>query len=402
MEFPVTERQARFMATADDLAVRFAERAERHDRDGSFPFENFADLHETGYLALSVPREYGGEEADPLEIALAQERLARGCGSTALMTTMHLALIGRLSVLRPWPESLFAEMCREVVANGALINTTNSEPDMGSPSRGGLPNTTLVRTSEGWALNGRKRWGSLAPGLTFFSILAAVDDGETPPRRGNVLLRAGAPGLRIEETWDNLGMRATASHDIVLEDVRLPAATPILPESPATPDSAGWNAFPSAAVWLGIAGAARDAAVKFARERRPSGMSGPIAELQTIQHRIAELELLLWQAHMALFTTARRWVEQPEARSGMDWELAAVKYVVTNNAIRITDLALRVTGSAGLSRSLPLERYFRDVRAGLGQPPMDDATLTLVGKTALGLTGKPAASRPEPVPAGAD
>ncbi|MDP9365550.1 MAG: hypothetical protein M3Q10_15220, partial [Chloroflexota bacterium] len=156
-------------------------------------------------------------------------------------------------------------------------------------------------------------------------------------------------------------------------------------------DGAGWSAFPTAAVYLGIAVAARDAAVAYARERRPTGMTGPIAELQTIQHRVAEIELLLFQSRSVLYGTAERWVAQPEERPAMAWELAAVKHLVTNHAIRVTDLALRVTGSVGLTKSMPLERYFRDARAGLGHPPIDDAALTLIGKTALGLAGPNAA-----------
>ena len=126
-------------------------------------------------------------------------------------------------------------------------------------------------------------------------------------------------------------------------------------------------------------------AVDYARTRRPNGMSGPIAELQTVQHRIAEIELLLLQTRSVLYGTAEAWQEHPEYHDTIAWQLAAVKYLATNNAIRVTDLALRIVGSAGLARRLPLERYFRDVRAGLGHPPMDDAALTLIGKTALGI-----------------
>ena len=107
--------------------------------------------------------------------------------------------------------------------------------------------------------------------------------------------------------------------------------------------------------------------------------------LQTVQHRIAEIELLLLQARTLLYDTAERWQREPARRDELGWRLAAVKYTVGNHAIRIGDLALRVTGSAGLSRALPLERYVRDMRVSIGQPPIDDAALTIIGKAALGL-----------------
>jgi alkylation response protein AidB-like acyl-CoA dehydrogenase len=385
MLFPKTERQAEFMALADRLAERCAARAAAHDRDNTFPIDNFADLREAGYLALTVPEAYGGRGADPLEVALAQERLARGDGSTALAATMHLLLIGRLAEAQVWPEATFARVCRAVVAEGALINSAASEPDLGSPSRGGLPTTTAVRDGDGYRLNGRKNWTSLAPVLRYFVVMAAVQDDGQPPRRANFLIEAGTPGLRVDETWDNLGMRATASHDIVLEDVWAPAAAR-LPDDGTTAagDSRGWSLV-TGAVYTGIAWAARDEAIRYARERRPSGLSGPIAELQTIQHRVAEMELLLLQSRSVLYGTAEAWVERPDCRDALAWHLAAAKYLTTNNAIRVTDLALRVVGAAGLSRTGPLERYFRDVRAGLGHPPMDDAALTMIGKQALGL-----------------
>jgi alkylation response protein AidB-like acyl-CoA dehydrogenase len=384
--YPRSERQARFMALADALAVRAAANAAANDRENRFPFDTFRDLHESGYLALTVPEEYGGQGASPLELALAQERLARGDGSVALAATMHLIHVGMLAQTRAWPAELFEQLCREVVSEGALINAAASEPDLGSPSRGGLPSTTATRTATGWRLRGRKSWTSLAPALRYFNVMAAVQEEGQPPRRANILVRAGSPGLRIEETWDNLGMRATASHDLVLEDVDVPLAA-LLPDTgdrSAAVDPRGW-AVVTAAVYTGIASAARDYAVAYARSRRPNGMPGPIAELQTVQHRIAEIELLLLQSRSVLYGTAEAWEAHPDRHDSIAWQLAAVKYLATNNAIRVTDLALRVVGSAGLARGLPLERYFRDVRAGLGHPPMDDAALTQIGRAALGL-----------------
>ena len=381
-----TDRRAALVALAGELADRFAGRAAEHDRANTFPFENFREMHERGYLALTVPPEYGGGGIDSLEMALAQERLARGDGSTAMAVGMHLHLLGRLAATRPWPEPIFAEICRDVVENGGLINSVHSEPEMGSPSRGGLPSTTATRTADGWRLEGRKRWASLAPALGWVYLLAAAVEEGREPRRAHFLFRADTPGLRVEETWDNFGMRATGSHDLVLEGVRVPASA--LVSDVGTPVPGGgkdWGAFAGPAVFLGVATAARDFAVAYARERTPNGMAQPIAHLQTIQHRVAEMELLLLQARTLFYDTAEWWHAAPEERDPQAWRLAAVKYTVANHAIQVGDLALRVTGSIGLSRALPLERYVRDLRVSIGQPPIDDAALTIIGKAALGL-----------------
>src|SRR4051812_9279628 len=374
------------MALAERLGEFAAMRAPEHDREGSFPMESIEALRASGYPALTVPKEFGGWGADPLELSLAQERLARGDGSVGLGSWMHLGLIARQATTRTWPAAIFEQVCREIVAEGALVNAAASEPALGSPSRGGLPSTTAVRTLDGWLINGRKSWASLAPALKYAVVMATVEDDGQPPRRANFLVPMATAGVRVEPTWDTIGMRGTGSHDVVLEDVLVPLDVR-LPgdEAAGVGDPRGWNVG-SGAVYTGIAVAARDFAVNYARGRRPSGQQGAsIAEYQTVQHRLAEIDMLILQARSIVYGTAEAWVERPDLRDGLAWQVNASKYVATNNAIRVTDLALRVGGSAGLGRGLPLERYFRDARAGLGNPPMDDIALSLVGKAALGI-----------------
>src|SRR5262245_12087089 len=122
MPHTLTPRQRRFVALADELAARFGERAAVHDREGTFPFENYADLHESGYLRLSLPRIYGGEGADVFEMVLAQEHLARGDGATAMATGMLVHIMGRMGESCNWPDAIFATICRTLAAEGGLIN----------------------------------------------------------------------------------------------------------------------------------------------------------------------------------------------------------------------------------------------------------------------------------------
>ncbi|HEX3304301.1 MAG TPA: acyl-CoA dehydrogenase family protein, partial [Thermomicrobiales bacterium] len=97
------------------------------------------------------------------------------------------------------------------------------------------------------------------------------------------------------------------------------------------------------------------------------------------------IEVLLLQSRATLYHTIETWLDYPESRPQIGWQFAATKHAVTNNAVEITDLAMRIAGSAGQFRRYPLERYFRDVRSGLGNPPIDDIALTIVGKAALGI-----------------
>ncbi|MGI8486881.1 MAG: acyl-CoA dehydrogenase, partial [Thermomicrobiales bacterium] len=241
-------------------------------------------------------------------------------------------------------------------------------------------------TPDGWVINGHKSWATLSPALDYAVVMLTAIDEHGEKSRGNLLVPMHLPRISVKDTWDNLGMRSTGSNDIVFENVLVPLKN-LLPTPQTAPgNSAGPWGLVTSAVYLGIATAARDFAVNFAQHRIPSGLGKPIAELQTVQHRIAQIELLLLQSRSVLYGTVETWERFPEQRDAIAWQFAAAKYTVTNNAITITDQALRVVGSVGLQKQNPLERYFRDVRAGLGNPPMDDIALTIIGKTALGLS----------------
>ncbi len=395
METELNPRQRRIVALADELAARFAGRADTHDREGSFPFENYDDLRASGYLRLIVPEEYGGEGASLYEMVLAQEHLARGDGATAMAVDMTVHLIGRLAETHSWPEPVFGAVCRDIAQSGALINAAASEPDLGSPSRGGQPATRAARAADGWRISGHKLFVSMAPVLRYIVISATLPPDERAPSGSvaNAIVQAGAPGLRLEDTWhDALSLRSSGSYDVILEDV--PVADEWLVDRRALgergtgegpPSQMAWFSLTLSAVYLGIGQAACDGICAYARERTPSALGRPIATVPNIQRRVGEMQVALSAARTFLHAAAHAWSAQPERRAGMAPAVATAKYLCTNAALEASDQALRVAGGFGLTRRLPLERYYRDVRAGLTHPPQDDAALELIGRAALGV-----------------
>jgi alkylation response protein AidB-like acyl-CoA dehydrogenase len=391
--YPLTAQQQRIVALADQLAARFAARADAHDRDGSFPFENYAALHDTGYLRLAIPSEYGGEGADPFTMVLAQERLARGDGSTALAVAMLVHILGRTAEERSWPEPIFATICRAIAAEGGLINSVVTEPELGSISRGGAPATSATPTAGGWLINGHKIFATGAPALRYLVTGVTLPANADAPQgeSASAIVQAGAPGLRLEPTWgDSLSLRASGNDDIYYENVfvpedwlvnRRPIGAPPPPGSPL--GFSAWS-LTIAAVYLGIGQAACDAACDYANGRVPPSLGKPIAELPHIQQWIGQIQVTLDAARAVLYDTTHTWIEQPELRPTLAAEIAASKYLVTNAACAATDTALRVAGGFSLTHKLPLERYFRDARAGLFNPPQDDLALGQIGRAALG------------------
>jgi alkylation response protein AidB-like acyl-CoA dehydrogenase len=195
-------------------------------------------------------------------------------------------------------------------------------------------------------------------------------------------------------------MRASGSHDFVMDRVILDgdsliSAKPFGPRAPAAPaptitppptatSGAGW-ALLVPSVYLGVARAARDEAIRFARDRRPEPLGGAsIGSLPVVQRTIGEMEMLLAQAEATLFGAATAWDHASHAeRANFGPTLAVAKYTVSNHAVAIADLAMRVVGGAGLARSHPIQRHYRNVRAGLHHPPMDDVALSTLARAAL-------------------
>ncbi len=379
--------EAEWSKVAAELAERFSLRAELHDREGSFPFENFDDLRAAGILKLTVPAEFGGFEAPLRTFLRVQETLARGDGSTAMALNMHLKLFGAEREAGSYPPEWLAEMARGAVAHGWLCNTVASEEGLGSPAGGGIPETTASPVEGGWMLNGRKTWTTMAPALHYFIVLAHLDIPGDRPVLGNLMVFRDDPGFRIEETWDSLGMRATGSHDAIFEDMFLPADRLLNQREAGRPDrraaaGSAWFGLGVAAVTLGVAHAARDYAVAFARERAPAG--GPtIQQFPGVRTRIARIDLLLQRSRALVYDAALAWETKSEAGMAPLDRIAIAKIDTLNNCIEAVDLAMRVVGGVSLLKRRPIERYYRDVRAGLHNPPIEDRALEQLARSAL-------------------
>lgn len=377
-----------WVARARELAPSFAARAGRHDREGSFPFENFADLREAGFNGLTVPRRFGGAEA-PLGTYLGVlEAIARADGSTALAFMMHLKTFGQERDAPSYPAAWFERMCVGAVEHGHLVNTVATEEGLGSPAGGGLPDTTATPVEGGWRLAGRKTFTTLAPLLHHFIVLARLaPESGGPPELANFMVLRTDPGLRIEPTWDSLSMRATGSHDVILDGIHLASDRLLNRRAAGQPDARGgagmaWFALGLCATTIGVATAARDYAVAFARERTPNS-NRTIKEYPGVRTRIARIDLLIHRSRALMEDACDAWERQLPAPPPAIDRVAMAKIDTLNNCIEAVDLAMRVVGGVSLQKRRPIERYFRDVRAALHNPPLEDRALEQIARTAL-------------------
>ncbi|MCG5260564.1 acyl-CoA dehydrogenase [Cupriavidus gilardii] len=378
------------------LRATFAATAARHDADGSFAHDNVALLHRYGLIAQVVPQAFGGGGANLAQARRIVAAVAAGDAATALVLTMtylqHRA-IARDD--RHWPAAVAQQVFASAVSEGALINALRVEPELGSPSRGGLPGTVAARTADGWRLRGRKLYCTGIPALRWLAVWARTDE---PQPRVGVFLVPGpvdpARGIRVIENWNHLGLRASGSHETVLDDVWIPPefAVDIRPpeqwapagasqvDTDANADQQAWMVVLLGSLYDAVARAAFDWIRDFVRTRAPASLGSPLATLPRVQQSIGEIAALL-QANRALLDDATTRVDAGRPPSFGDSGL--LKFTVTGNAIRAVELALQLAGNHGLSRNNPLERHYRDVLCSRVHTPQDDAILIAAGRHAL-------------------
>jgi len=373
-----TEKQQEWINRLNELEEKFKSKSAEIDEQSIFPKENVEDLIKLGYASLTLPESYGGDGFSVYDMVLLQETLASFDANTALSVGWSLGVIGELYENKVWTKEKLDFFAAEVL-NGALVNRSVSEAQTGSPTRGGRPGTTAVKNEDTWVLNGRKIFTTASPVLSYFLTSAWIEEKQ---RVGFFLIPREAVGLSIEETWDVVSMRGTSSNDLVLNHVVVHESDLVeLPEFASGGKLNGWLLH-IPATYLGIAQAARDYAVHFANTHSPNSLDGTIAQLPNVQQLIGEIDLELTKARLVIYGVASSY-DNVDTRELLSNEASVAKHVVTNSAIAIVDKAMRLVGAKSLQRTNPLQRYYRDVRAGLHNPPMDDMTIKKLALSAL-------------------
>jgi alkylation response protein AidB-like acyl-CoA dehydrogenase len=380
MNLEPSPRQRELIALAQRLAREsFAPRAARHDRDASFPFDDYTDLRTEGLLGLCVPERYGGLGADFETYCLVSEQLAQGDASTALTFNMHcltMLMMGWIADNMAMPtgrrarhEKLRAIKFREVVETGAFYGQPHSEPveqgetDTSLAVGGRRFGTTARKVDGGYVVNGRKFFVSLA-GCAPYYATPAIRLGDEPWIERTLYLQIpkDAPGVSFQGEWDPMGMRGTVSRDMSLENVFVPDDSEVLPPGLF---GAMYNAFPHlflsfSATFLGVMQAAYDSAVAYLTGRMP-GAPASHSERAAKGPAIADM--------LFAVETARAIFYRAIAEARVDPPLEAVQraraahVTVQRAVVAVTQEAIRICGGRGFLKRYPLERHARDARA---------------------------------------
>ena len=397
--YPLDGRQRALLALADELGPRFAERAERYDRDASFPFENYADLRQAGLLGLCVPERFGGKGADFKTYSLVSATLGKYCGATALTFNMHACSTLWPGVLaddldmtpgqRDEHEQRRAVHFERVVKHGAVYAQPFSEGSAAAAGRAPF-GTTAAKVEGGWVVNGKKIFASLAGAADYYGVLCTENKPELSMRDTLYLAVPGkAPGLAVTGDWDPLGMRGTVSRTLVFKDVFVPDEATMMPRGVYFQAASRWpHMFTTLSpTYMGIAIAAYEFTVRYLR--------GEIAGMPPVKRRmyptkqlaVAEMWIRLEQTR-ALFL---RMLADARVDPPKDARLRAyaTQFSIMENANELCRLAIRTCGGQSMLKSLPLERLYRDSRCGsLMLPWTAELCLDRIGREALYESGE--------------
>ncbi|HTG80137.1 MAG TPA: acyl-CoA dehydrogenase family protein [Sphingomicrobium sp.] len=357
---------------AEKIAAAIAEHAAKHDADDSFVTEGFSALEEAGFFTALVPQEFGGGGATISEVADALRIIGAACSSTALAASMHSHIIAVAAWRFKNQGAPTDGLLKRVVAEKLKLVSSGGSDWLSSAG-------TMEKVEGGYKLTARKAFASGSTVGSLLNTSAVYDD----PEAGPTVLHFGAPlkgdGVRIEPTWQTLGMRGTGSDDVVFDGLFIPDAA-IAGKRPQGQWHMLFHVISMIAfgliysAYLGVAEGARNRALAMARKRPQDPLlAQTVGEME---NRLLAARL----AHRRMIEIAETGTPGPETTS----EAMQCRTLAGQAAIDTVTKAMEVAGGAAFYRKTGLERAFRDIQAARFHPLQEKPQLDLAGRVALG------------------
>jgi alkylation response protein AidB-like acyl-CoA dehydrogenase len=372
-----------------EMLDRFDERAPAYDRENRFFQEDFDELRASGYLDVALPADLGGAGLGLIDVNRLQRRLAYHAPATALAVNMHIYWVGLAADLQKMGAPGGEYILRQA-ADGQVLAAGHGEAGNDVPVL--LSSSTAERVDGGWEITAHKIFGSLSPVWTRLGVHAMDMSDPSSPRVVHGFLHRDAPRYHIEETWDVLGMRATASQDTLLDRAFIPDEDVVM-VCPAGFTGAGpfhvglfaWALLGFAGIYLSLARRAYDEVVSRLPQRTSIVLTRSMAYHPEVQHAVAEMRIALEAAEAHLDRVCEDWTQGVDHGGEWPLKILACKHAVVSQAWSVVDRALDVSGGAGIFKRNRLEQLFRDARLGRVHPGNPMLTHEVVGKLSLGI-----------------
>jgi len=359
MDFNLNQEQKTWKKIVHDFVEKeIKPKAREVDENEEFNWDAVRKGGALGLLGMSIPEEYGGANVDSISNMIAMEELGWGCGSTALALAAHNGL-GSTPIVRYGSGELKQKWLPRVAdGKNKLAALALTEPGAGSDLKGGV-STKAEKQGDEWVINGAKMWCTNASIAEYIITLARTDPQGGSKSLSMILVPTDAKGLTIGPAEKKMGLRGSPTHEVTYDNVRVPLENLIgaegqgLQQTLSTLDAGRLSI---GALSIGLARAAMEAAVDYARERKAFGQS--LADFQATQFKLANMEMEIELARTYLYKAA--WLKD-EGRP-YNKEAAIAKLYATEMAERVIYDAIQIHGGYGYSRMYNVERIYRDAR----------------------------------------
>lgn len=359
--FPLSEEHRMIRDAAREFAQKeIAPIAAEHDESGKFPYETIKKMGEMGFMGIEVPEEYGGAGLDTLSYVLALEEICKVDAAHGTIMSVNNSLFC-YGILKFGTEEQKQTYLRAVASGKAIGAYALTEPMSGSDA--GNMRTRATRDGDFYVLNGRKSWITSGPVADYFVVFAMTEPEKKHKGITAFIVDGKTPGLIRGKKEPKLGIRASDTSEILFENCRVPVANRLGEEGEGfkiamTILDAGRIGI--AAQALGIAEAAYEASVKYAREREAFGQ--PIGAFQGVGFKIADMKTRIEAARLLTYNAALAKERAKTTGERFTLEASMAKLFASETAMFCAHAAVQIHGGMGYSKELPIERYFRDAK----------------------------------------
>jgi len=359
MDFNLTTEQLQIQNLARDVAQKeLAPKAAEIDRTQAFPSDGLKKLAEVGLMGMGVPRDFGGSKSDTLSCVLAVEEIAKACPSTAEILACHLDASGGIAA--GGSEEAKARYLSALASGEKLGAHAASEPGSGCDPM--YVETSARADGDHYVVNGSKVFiTSGGEADVYMTVVRTNHQQPGPFGQSLLLIEKGSPGFSFGTGYERMGFRGTSPRELIFEDCRVPKANLLGPEGGYLGIQlaiGGGAQLVVAAISLGIAQAAVEAAIKYAKERLQVGQQ-PLTAYQVVKFMLVDMSTAVDAARALVYRAA---VALDSAPPGPPLDCMKAKLFTTEMAVEVTNKALQIHGGTGYCCDLPIERYYRDAR----------------------------------------
>jgi len=358
---PLSEEHKMIRDAARDFAQNeIAPIAAEFDESGEFPMETIKKMGEMGFMGIEIPEEYGGAGMDTLAYVLALEEICKADASHGVIMSVNNSLYCH-GLLKFGTEEQKRKFITPIATGKSIGAYSLTEPQSGSDA--GTMKSRAVLDGDHYILNGRKSWVTSGPVAEYFVVFMMTDPEKKQKGVSAFLVEGNTPGLTRGKKEPKLGIRASATSELIFEDCRVPKENLLGKEGEGfkiamTVLDTGRIGIGTQA--LGIAEAAYEAARQYAVEREAFGQ--PIGAFQGTGFKIADMKTRIEASRLLIYNAAQAKMNSKETGKRYSLEASMAKLFASETAMYVTHQAVQIHGGMGYSKELPVERYFRDAK----------------------------------------